>query len=161
MLDSDFRWLILVAALAVLPQCGRRNRIGEHVWVLWESRPVRAFIVETTGESRVRVQFESCDSSWQREVTPDRITGRVSEAEAAHPPVAPACAPTSPSRKGDSIGLAVPYRVGDRIRVKWRGSTYNATVLGVVGPDRVRVHYEGLESAWDETIGTDRIEGAR
>ena len=155
------RWLVVIAMFAVLPQCSRRNRVGEHVWVMYESRPARAFIVEKTGESRVRVQFESCDTSWQREVTTDRITGRVTDAEALHPPAVPACAPTNAGRKGDAIGLTVPYRVGDRIRIKWRGSTYNATIVGVVGPERVRVHYEGLESAWDETIATDRIEGAR
>src|SRR5512142_2371072 len=155
------RYIILITGLLLLTQCSRRNRVGEHVWVLYESRPVRAFIVEKTGESRVRVQFESCDSTWQREVTTDRITGRVSDAEALHPPTLPACAPTSATRKGDAIGLGVPYRVGDRIRVKWRGSTYNATIVGVIAPERVRVHYEGLEAAWDETISPDRIEGAR
>jgi hypothetical protein len=155
------RWIIIISSLFVLMHCSRRNRVGEHVWVLYESRPARAFIVEKTGESRVRVQFESCDTSWQREVTTDKITGRVSESEAAHPPAVPACAPTNAARKGDAIGLAAPYRVGDRIRVKWRGSTYNATIVGVVAPERIRVHYEGLESAWDETITTDRIEGAR
>ena len=94
-------------------------------------------------------------------MTTDRITGRVSDAESLHPPALPACAPTSATRKGDTIGLAVPYRVGDLIRVKWRGSSYNATIVEIVPPDRMRVHYEGLENAWDETITTDRIEGAR
>ena len=158
---QTMRWLIPVIGLVLIGGCARRNRVGEHVWVLYESRPVRAFIVEKTGESRVRVQFEGCDSTWQREVTTDRITGRVSDAESLHPPALPACAPTTATRKGDTIGLAVPYRVGDRIRVKWRGSSYNATIVEIVPPDRMRVHYEGLENAWDETIATDRIEGAR
>jgi hypothetical protein len=155
------RSLIPIVGLVLIAGCARRNRVGEHVWVLYEARPVRAFIVEKTGESRVRVQFEGCDSTWQREVTTDRITDRVSDVESLHPPALPACAPTSANRKGDTIGLAVPYRVGDRIRVKWRGSSYNATIVEIVPPDHMRVHYEGLENAWDETIATDRIEGAR
>jgi len=34
-------------------------------------------------------------------------------------------------------------------------------VLQVVAKDRFVVHYEGLESAWDETVGLDRIVGRR
>lgn len=155
------RWATLAALALALAQCSRRNRVGEHIWVMYEGVPVRAYIVERTGESRVRVQFEGCDSTWQREITTDRITERVNDTEAARPPTQPACAPSSASHKGESLGLALPYKVGDRLRVRWRNSTYNATVVGVVPPDSVRVHYEGLETAWDETITSDRIEGSR
>jgi hypothetical protein len=153
--------LLLLGEFALCTQCSRRNRVGEHVWVVYEGTPVRAFIVEKTGEARMRVQFEGCDSTWQREMTTDRISGRLSDAESLRPPLHPACAPTSAARKGDAVGLAVPYRVGDRIRVKWRRSSYNATIVGLLPPDRMQVHYEGLENAWDEVISTDRIEGAR
>ncbi len=146
--------LLVVMCLAIaLAQCTRRNRIGEHIWVMHEGVPVRAFIVERTGDARVRVQFEGCDATWQREVTTDRIIGRVGDPEAARLPARPACAPTSATRRGDPIGLSAPVKVGDRIRVKWRGSTYNATVAGVLAPDRVLVHYEGLENAWDDRAG--------
>ena len=141
--------------------CNRRTRVGEHVWVTYEGAPVRAYIVERTGEARVRVQFEGCDATWQREITTDRIAGQLSDVEALRPPVHLACAPMSAARKGDAFGLTVPYRIGDRIRVKWRRSTYNATIVGLLPPDRLQVHYEGLENAWDEVISTDRIEGAR
>jgi len=145
----------------VLVQCSKKNRIGEHIWVMQEGIPVRAFIVERTGDARVRVQFEGCDATWQREITTDRITGRVSDVEAMRLPAHPACAPTSAARKGDPVGLASPVKVGDRIRVRWRGSTYNATVAGIMAPDRVLVHYEGFENAWDEVVPIDRIDGAR
>ena len=158
---SHVRLLGDIALGLGLAQCARRNRIGEHVWVIQEGVPVRAFIVERTGDARVRVQFEGCDATWQREITTDRITGRVSDAEAARLPARPACAPTSAARKGDMVGLAVPVKVGDRIRVRWRGSTYNASVAGIVAPDRVLVHYEGFENAWDEVVPIDRIDGAR
>ena len=153
--------LLLLFVFVLCTQCSRRNRVGEHVWVTYEGVPVRAYIVEKTGEARVRVQFEGCDSTWQREITTDRITGRLSDAESLRPPMHPACAPMSAVHKGDAVGLAVPYRVGDRIRVKWRRSTYNATIVGLLPPDHMRVHYEGLENAWDEVISTDRVEGAR
>jgi len=126
-----------------------------------EGMPVRAYIVERTGEARIRVQFEGCDATWQREITADRITGRVNDAEAARLPARPACVPTSAAHKGDPVGLVAPVKVGDRIRVRWRGSTYNASVAGILAPDRILVHYEGFENAWDEVVPTDRIDGAR
>ncbi len=153
--------VVAVSLAFIFVQCSKRNRIGEHIWVMHEGVPVRAFIVERTGEARIRVQFEGCDATWQREITADRITGRVSDAEAARVPARPACAPTSVSRKGDPVGLVAAVKVGDRIRVRWRGSTYNASVAGILASDRILVHYEGFENAWDEIVPTDRIDGAR
>jgi hypothetical protein len=153
---------VLLFAIALAQGCTRRVRIGEHVWVVQEGGPVRAFIVERTGEARVRVQFEGCDSTWHKEITTDRITGRVNDSEAARPPSRPACAPASTAWKGDpTVGPSAPVKVGDRIRVRWRGSTYNASVSGIVAPDRVHVHYEGFENAWDEVVPIDRIDGVR
>jgi hypothetical protein len=145
----------------LVSQCARRNRIGEHIWVVHEGVPVRAYIVEKSGDARVRVQFEGCDATWQREVTTDRIAGRVNDLEAARLPVRPACVSTSATRKGDPIGLVAPVKVGDRIRVKWRGSTYSASVAKILASDRVLVHYEGFENAWDEIVPIDRIDGTR
>ncbi len=148
--------------LALCSSCSRRVRIGEHVWVLNDDVPVRAFIVERTGDARVRVQFEGCDSTWQKEITTDRITGRVPDSEANRPPARPACAPTSNTHRGESsVGVSAPVKVGDRVRVRWRGSIYNAGVTNIVAPDKVMVHYEGLENAWDEVVPIDRIDGVR
>lgn len=163
MRTSSPKWVTLIClSLAFGSSCSRRLRIGEHVWVLNDDVPVRAFIVERTGEARVRVQFEGCDSTWQKEITTDRITGRVSDAEANRPPARPACAPTSNARRGESTaGVSAPVKVGDRVRVRWRGSIYNASVTGITAPDKVLVHYEGLENAWDEVVPIDRIDGVR
>jgi hypothetical protein len=38
---------------------------------------------------------------------------------------------------------------------------YPAIVLEVVARDRLRVHYEGLENAWDEVVGLDRLVGRK
>ena len=154
--------ILMCFAIAFSPGCSRRLRIGEHVWVIQEGGPVRAFIVERTGDARVRVQFEGCDSTWQKEITADRISGRVSDSEATRPPSRPACGPTNTAWKGDpSVGPTAPVKVGDRIRVRWRGSTYTASVSGIVAADRVLVHYEGFENAWDEVVPIDRIDGVR
>jgi len=159
---QTWRVMGLCCVIAAACACSRRVRIGEHVWVLQDESPVRAFVVERTGDARVRVQFEGCDSTWQKEITIDRITGRVSDSESARAPSHPACAPPSAASKGGpTAGPAAPVKVGDRVRVKWRGSTYNASVSGITAPDRVLVHYEGFESAWDEVVPIDRIDGAR
>jgi hypothetical protein len=50
-----------------------------------------------------------------------------------------------------------PYRVDERVRVRWRGSVYPATITELLGGDQVKVHYLGHESVWDEVISVDRI----
>jgi hypothetical protein len=45
--------------------------------------------------------------------------------------------------------------------VRWRGSVYTAIVQEVVSKDRVRIHYEGFENAWDEIVQVDRIVARR
>jgi primosomal protein N' len=152
--------LTLVAALVVL-SCSKPYRIGEHVWVEWDGKRYRAFVVERTGSTRFRVQFEGCDSHWTRDVTLDKIVERLDEAEASRAPSVVACSQTGPTAKGEAGVAATPYKIGDRVRVRWRGSVYTASVLSVVAPDRFLVHYEGLENAWDEVVPLERIEGPR
>ena len=53
------------------------------------------------------------------------------------------------------------YQAGDRVRVTWRGSAYAAVVLEVQGKDRLLVHYEGHENAWDEVVTLDRVSSRR
>ncbi len=147
--------LLLAAA------CNKPYRVGEHVWVEWDGQRYRAFVVERQGAARLRVQFEGCDSHWQRDVALDKILGRLDEAEEGRAPATVACSPVGPTAKGGPSGVATPYKVGDRIRVRWRGSVYTASVAGVVGPDRFLVHYEGHEAAWDEIVPLERVEGPR
>ena len=141
--------------------CNKPNRIGEHVWVDWEGKRYRAFVIERPGVARFRVQFEGCDAHWQRDVALDKILGRLDEAEEGRAPTTVACSPVGAVSKGGPSGMATPYKVADRIRVKWRGSVYTATVITVVAPDRFQVHYEGHEAAWDEVVPLERIEGPR
>lgn len=56
-------------------------------------------------------------------------------------------------------GCSNPYRVGDRILVEWEGNDYPASILVIESPGRFRVHYEGYESIWDESIPATRIKG--
>lgn len=152
---------VFVGCLSV-PACNRPYRIGEHVWVDWDGGSYRAFVVERQGGARWRVQFEGCDAHWQRDVALDKIRGRLDEAEEGRAPATVACSPVGAAAKGSAVaGVATSYKPGDRIRVRWRGSVYTASVVNVERPDRFLVHYEGHEAAWDEVVPLERVEGPR
>jgi hypothetical protein len=148
-----------------LAGCKEPYRVGEYVWVEWEGKNYPAYIIEKKGETRFRVHYDGYESRWDEDVTLDRIKGRIEGPQVAPPPppekVARAEGLTPKASASGSATPASQYKVGDRVRVKWRGSLYTATVLSVVAPDRYLVHYEGHESAWDEVVSIDRISGMR
>lgn len=51
------------------------------------------------------------------------------------------------------------YRVGDRVLVEWEGNDYPASILVIESTARFRVHFEGYESIWDESVPATRIKG--
>jgi hypothetical protein len=53
------------------------------------------------------------------------------------------------------------YKVGDKVSVRWQGQTYPSTIIAVLPNDKYKIHYIGWESSWDETVGLDRIVGAK
>jgi hypothetical protein len=146
---------------SLLVACEKPHRVGEHVWVEWEGRRFRAFVVDRLDNGRYRVQFEGCDSHWQRDLPLDKIVSRLDEAESSRVPSNVACVSPGPAATGESLGVGTPYKVGDRVRVRWRGSVYTGSVSGVVAPDKFLIHYEGYENAWDEVVSLERIEGPR
>ena len=58
-------------------------------------------------------------------------------------------------------GCTQGYRVGDRVLVEWDGvdPLYTASIIQLEAPGRYRVHFEGYESIWDESVPTMRIKG--
>ena len=162
--DYNAAWAWLVVALALLlAGCRKPYRVGEYVWVEWEEgRDYPAYIVERRGKRRFRVHFEGYDARCDETVVLDRIKGRV-EGTVIHPPP-PTEGPCRQTASAQASGSAVPvspYRVGDRVRVRWRGSTYSATIVGVVDADRYLIHYDGHENAFDETVTLDRVVSRR
>ncbi|MBK7356620.1 Tudor-knot domain-containing protein [Propionivibrio sp.] len=51
---------------------------------------------------------------------------------------------------------ALPYRLGDSTLVSWKGKWYNATVIQT-GSNKVKIHYDGYDSNWDEWVDGTRI----
>lgn len=154
-------WLLL-GALA-LTACKRPYRVGEHVLVEWEEGKLYpAHVLEVHGPARYRVHFDGYDTHWDEDIGLDRIHGRVQGPVATPPP--PAKVTRAAGAPEGSAGIAEginPFHEGDRIRVTWRGSVYAALVLKPGGRDRVLVHYEGMENAWDEEVALDRIVSRR
>jgi hypothetical protein len=153
---------VLFAAAFVLSGCRDHYRIGEYVWVEWEGRDFPAYIVEQKTKSKVRVHFDGYDSRWDEDVTPERIKGKIEGTPVLPPPpdkVARALG-ILPKPTG-SAGAPSAYVVNDRVRVRWRGSNYVATIVAITAAGNLTVHYEGYGSEWDETIPEDRITGKR
>jgi hypothetical protein len=160
MTRASFGLFVLLGAL--LAGCKDPYRVGEHVWVEWDGRDYPAYIIEKKGATRFRVHYDGYDARWDEDVTLDRIKGRIEgPALAPPPPEKVAVAAGASPRASSSAPVVTPYKIGDRVRVRWRGSVYPATVVGVVAPDRVLIHYDGHESAWDETIPIERIVSRR
>jgi hypothetical protein len=149
-------------ALALaLGACKEPYRVGDYVWVEWEGRDYPAYITEQKGNARYRVHYDGYDRRWDEDVTLERIKGRIDGPVAPPPPPAKVAAASGAGPKASGTATLAPYKAGDRVRVRWRGSLYAAVILAVVPPDRYLVHYDGYEAAWDETVPADRIVSAR
>jgi hypothetical protein len=157
------RWVWPLSVALLLSACKKPYRVGEHVLVEWEEGKLYpAHVIEVNGPARYRVHFDGYDAHWDEDVGIDRIRGRVQGAVASPPPPAKVAralgAPAGSAKVAEGIN---PFHEGDRVRVTWRGSVYGAIVLEVVGRDKVLVHYEGHENAWDEVVVLDRIVSRR
>jgi hypothetical protein len=166
--DSARTFTRAFLAGVLLVACEQPYRIGEYVLVEWEegSPPYPAYITERSGKARFRVHYDGYGSRWDQDVTIERIKGRVPEHYAKPPtPKKVRIARGEGTGKGAKPGASAEpigqYKVGDRVKVKWRGSVYSAVILSVVSTDQYRVHYDGHESAWDEVVKVSRIVSTR
>jgi hypothetical protein len=57
------------------------------------------------------------------------------------------------------VGCRRAHQVGDHVLVAWRGGDYPAVIVGVEGPSKFHVHYDGFSEDWDEVIPATRIRG--
>jgi hypothetical protein len=153
--------MLMVSLLLVA--CTKPYRVGDYVLVEWEEGgpPYPAYIIEIKSERVFRVHFDGYETRWDEDITTDRVLGRVEGPVTAPPPPKKVARASGASPKAAGSATAAPYRVGDRVKVRWRESVYNASIVAVVAPDRFLVHYDGHESAWDEVVTIDRIVSRR
>jgi hypothetical protein len=153
-------WLWISLAVLALTSCRRAHQVGDHVLVEWRGGDYPAVIVSIEGPSKLHVHYDGFSDDWDEVIPATRVRGRLSTAPS------PATAGASPMKirsRASASGSAAPpppsvYRVGDRVRVEWHGSTYVANIVQVLGDDRYRVHYDGYGSEWDEDIALSRIQ---
>jgi len=146
---------LLLSLLTV--SCSKSYRVGDYVLVMWrEAGPYPAYILEHKGR-RYRVHFDGYPDRCDQDVSIDEIVGIAKNPIVpANPPEGVSCVP--PKQDPDDKAAQV-YKVGDRVRVTWRGSAYPALIVEVIARDRFRVSYEGHEEQWNETVTVDRIVG--
>lgn len=52
---------------------------------------------------------------------------------------------------------AVTYKKGDKVQVEWKESWYPAEILEVTADGQYKIHYDGFDASYDETVGTERM----
>ncbi len=84
---------------------------------------------------------------------------------ASTPPPPPAAAtPNSPASPRPSaqpirpVSAATPLKVGDKLEAYWGSRWYTVTVLELVGADRVKIHWDGWSSQWDEVMLRSKLQ---
>jgi hypothetical protein len=152
--------LLLARALAgllllALGGCSRPYRVGDRVLVDWEGAeyPASVLVVESPG--RFRVHYEGYDSVWDESVPATRIKGRVSGNPRHPPPPSKVRARVAGSAQGAPPSL---YKVGDRVKIDWKGAYYPGTIVAVLGGERYRVHYDGYDANWEENVDLNRLQ---
>lgn len=149
------RRFALGGALALaLGGCSRPYRVGDRVLVEWEGAeyPASVLVVESPG--RFRVHYEGYDSVWDESVPAIRIKGRVSGTPRHPPPPPKVRARVAGSAQGAPPSL---YKVGDRVKIDWKGASYPGTIVAILGGERYRVHYDGYDANWEENVDLSRL----
>jgi hypothetical protein len=95
--------------------------VGDHVWVDNDAGVFPAFVKERRGDTRLLVHYQGCDDGWVREVTLDRVRGRVDKETVAVPEKF-ACVKAAAAKGDKAAALDTAFKAGDKVRVKWRGS---------------------------------------
>jgi hypothetical protein len=151
---SRWWWLL---ALAIGIGCRRGPQVGDHVLVEWRGAEYPAVIVAVETPSRFVVHYDGYSDDWNEEIPASRIRGRLSMTPVTGPAPRPGPIHVRDAGAAPEAGPRNVYREGERVRVEWHGSIYPATIIGVLGDDRYRVHYEGYGDEWDEDVGLNRI----
>lgn len=140
---------MLAVALAA---CTRAYDVGDHVLVEWEGKNYPAMIIDVPGPGKVKVHYDGYDEMWDEVIPKARLKGRI---EGTVSPVPEP--PEKVRRAAAEAAKSNKFKIGDRVTVEFHRHFYPAVVVGVVGPEKYRVHYEGYGNEWDENVGPERI----
>jgi len=77
-------------------------------------------------------------------------------AMAALPPLSAEALPVEPS--GIAVEPETRLEVGAAVLANWNGVWWRAQVIGLERDGRVRIHYAGWDSSWDETVSRGNLQ---
>lgn len=134
--------IILVAGLVLALVIGwavsgyAACKVGDKAQVQWKGSWYAATVKKAKGD-QCFIHYDGYGANWDEWVGPERIRieGAAASASADTP-------------KG--------FSEGDAVQVLWKGSWYPAHVLSARN-GKYRIHYDGYDSSWDETVGPSRI----
>ncbi len=144
--------LLLVWTMLLTSGCDRPYDVGDHVLVEWEGNVYPAHIKDVPRPGKVKVHYDGYDDIWDELIPRSRIKGRVKGQVTIPDP------PEKVRRTAVNAAKTNQYKIGDRVKVEWHHTYYSAVIVGIVGPERYRVHYEGYGNEWDENVGRERIQ---
>jgi hypothetical protein len=145
------RLFLAISLCLALWGCKRSYDVGDHVLVEWEGNVYPAMIIEVPQAGKVKVHYDGYDELWDETIPRNRIQGYVEGHVTIPEP------PAKVRKTAVEAARTNEYKIGDRVRAEWHGHYYPAVVIGVVGPERYRIHYEGYGNEWDENVGRDRL----
>lgn len=147
----------VLALCLLLAACKERYRVGDYVLVQWCDGEYPAYVLARKGPARYRVHFDGYDERWDADVGLEEIRERIASPPEPVPPLCSKVARALGVEIEEDSDTAVPYEVGTKVSVTWRGDVYKATIVEIVDRDHFKVHYEGHEADWDEVVTPDRI----
>jgi len=143
---------LIICLVLALPGCSRPYDLGDHVLVQWEGDIYPAMIIDVPGPGKVRVHYDGYDEMWDETIPRSRLKGRVEGTVTIPDP------PEKVRRTAVEASKTNQFKIGDRVKAHWHNHYYSAVIVGIVGPERYRIHYEGYGNEWDENVGRERIQ---
>lgn len=131
--------VIAALALFAFSVTGFAFTKGDKVDVLWKGAWYPATVEKVSGEKSY-IHYTGYGKNWDEWVGPDRIrSGEKTDGSLA-------------------AGQGAEFKVGDEVRVLWKGSWYDAKVTSVnAKKGSFKITYDGYDKSWDEWVGKDRI----
>lgn len=146
------RAIVLALTLFLLAACQRNYRVGDEVMVEWDGKDYPAVILTTEGPAKFKVHFIGFDDAWDETIPKSRIKALRTGKEPQPEP------PAKVRQKAMEAAQSNTFRVGDHVRVEWRGRLYPAQIIDVAGKERYKVRFEGYGSEFDEIVGLNRVQ---
>ena len=150
--QSRFAVAVRFAVTLTLAACTRAYDVGDHVLVEWEGKNYAGVITDGPGPGKIKVHYDGYDEMWDEVVPRARLKGRVEGRLTSVPEP-----PEKVRRAAVEAAKSNKFKIGDRVTVEFHRHFYPSVIVGVVGPEKYRVHYEGYGNEWDENVGPERI----